>query len=57
MSQFDWPITPKKKKKKELSRFLKIKGSILKYRVLCPFAYLYIGERGTTFAKAYMGKK
>jgi hypothetical protein len=31
---------------------LKLEGSILKYRVL-PFMPTYIGERRTTFAKAY----
>jgi hypothetical protein len=49
MSQFDWPITPKKKK---LWRLPKIKGSILKCRVH-PLLPTYIGERRKTFAKTY----
>ncbi len=50
MRKFDWLII---RKKKNLCRLLKIEGSfILKCRVppLCPS---YIGERRTTFAKAY----
>jgi hypothetical protein len=49
MSQFDWPITPKKKR---LPKLPKIEDSILKYRVP-PLLPTYIGERMTTFAKAY----
>jgi hypothetical protein len=39
-------------KKKKLWRLPKIEGSILKYRVP-PLGPTYIGERRTTFAKAY----
>jgi hypothetical protein len=39
MSQFDWPITQKKKK---LWRLLKTEGSILKHRV--PFLWRLFGE-------------
>jgi hypothetical protein len=48
MSQFDWPITQKKK----LWRLPEIEGSILKYRV-SPLWPNYTGERRKTFAKAY----
>jgi hypothetical protein len=48
-SQFDWPIAPKKL---NLWRLLKIKGSVLMYKVP-PRWPTYIGERRTTFAKAY----
>ncbi len=47
MSQFDWPITQKNMKLWRL-----IEDSILKYRVP-PLWPTYIGERKTTFAKAY----
>jgi hypothetical protein len=47
--QFDWPIIPKKMK---LWRLFKIKGFVLMYIVL-PLGPNYIGERKTTFAKAY----
>jgi hypothetical protein len=49
MSHFDWPITQKKMK---LWRLPKIEVSILKYRVP-PLWPTYIGERRTTFAKAF----
>ncbi len=52
MSQFDWPITQKKKGKKKLWRIPKIEGFILKSRV-SPLWPTYIGERRTTFGKAY----
>ncbi len=48
-SQFDRPIAPQKMK---LWRFFKIEGFVLIYVVL-PFWPAYIGERITTFAKAY----
>jgi hypothetical protein len=47
--QFDWPIVPKKMK---LWRLFKIKGYVLMYIVL-PLGPNYIGERKTTFSKAY----
>jgi hypothetical protein len=50
MSQFDRPITQKKKKK--LWSLPKIEGSILKYRVP-PLWPTYIGERRTTFVHAW----
>jgi hypothetical protein len=48
-SQFDWPIAPQKMK---LWRLPKIKGSVLMY-IVPPFSLGCIGERRTTFAKAY----
>jgi hypothetical protein len=48
MSQLDWPII----KKMKLWRLPKIKGYFLKYRVP-PFWPTYIGERRTTFVKAF----
>jgi len=45
-SQFDWPITPKKKEKK-VWRLPKIKGSIMKY-IAPPLWPTYIVERRTT---------
>ncbi len=48
MSQFDWPIIQKMK----LWNLPKIEGFILKYNVH-PVGPTYIGERMTTFAKAY----
>jgi len=50
MSEFDLPITPRKKKKKPMEE---IQGSVLKYRVLPPLRPTYTCERRTTFAKAY----
>jgi hypothetical protein len=49
MSQFDWPVTQKKKK---IWRLPKIEGSNLKHRN-APLWHNSIGERRTTFAKAY----
>jgi hypothetical protein len=50
MSQFDWPITPKKNETMEAPQ---IEGSILKYRVPPPLViHVYIIERTTAFAKA-----
>jgi len=46
------PICPSLKKKWKLWRLPKIKGSILKYKVL-PLLPTYIGERRTTFAKPH----
>jgi hypothetical protein len=47
-SQFDWPITQKKR----ATEAPKIEGSILKWRVPALWP-IYIGERRTTFVKAY----
>jgi len=47
--QFDWPIAPKKMK---LWRLLKIERSILMY-IVPHLGPNYIGEKRTTFAKAY----
>jgi hypothetical protein len=49
MWQFDWLITPKKKKQ---WRFPKTEGSILNCTVP-PFRPTYIGERRTPFSKPY----
>jgi hypothetical protein len=46
------PSLPKKAMEAPQNRRLKIEGSILKYRV-SPFMPTYMGERRTTFAKAY----
>ncbi len=48
-SQFDWPIAPKNMK---LWKLFKIEGCVLMYKV-SPLRPTYIGERRTTFAKAY----
>jgi hypothetical protein len=48
MNQFDWPIN---KKKMRLWELPKIKGSILKYRIL-PVWPTYIRARRITFSKA-----
>jgi hypothetical protein len=50
MSQFDLPITPKKKLRNEPME--EIQGSILKYRVP-PLRPTFTCERTTTFAEAY----
>jgi hypothetical protein len=48
MSQFDWPITQKKRNYGDL----KIEGPFLKYRIP-PLLPTYVGERRTTVVEAY----